>query len=71
MTQRFEAVFHEEEPNERSAAWHVVEWTYVSPDGKSKHGRKVEAFSDSPEGEQMASDIAYVLNREHAFGEYA
>jgi hypothetical protein len=71
MTQRFEAVFHEEEPNERSAVWHVVEWTYVSADGKSKHGSKVKAFPDTIIGEEMARELAYVLNREHAFGEYA
>ena len=71
MSNRFEAVYHEEEPNERSAEWHVVEWTHVSADGKSKHGSKVKAFPDTCIGGEMANELAYVLNREHSFGEFA
>ncbi len=66
---RFEAQYYEGEINERSPEWTVIEWTTVSPNGKSKMGRKIDSFADSDFGQTMAEEMAFVLNREYSFGE--
>ena len=63
---RFEAVYHDEEPNERLAFWSVVEWTYVSPTNPDvKHGVCVEKFYYDG-GEFDAVALAKHLNEQYA-----
>ena len=69
MQQRFEATFDcgDEDLWPR---WVVVEWVHVAPSG-ARCGRTVEAFVGNSIGQRQAEELAFVLNREHAFGEYA
>lgn len=69
MQQRFEATFNDGD-EDLWPRWVVVEWTYVAPNG-ARTGRTVESFSGTNYGREQAEELAYVLNREHAFGEYA
>ena len=52
----YEAIFHEEEPNERSAEWVVVRW-------EGQNGLKVAGYL-GPWGEQKAKEHAARLNAE-------
>lgn len=52
----YEAIFHEEEPNERAAEWVVVRW-------EGWVGRKVARYF-GPYGEENAKELAAKLNRE-------
>ena len=36
----FEAIYQDEEPGERYGGWEVIEWTFVTLDGKAKSGKK-------------------------------
>lgn len=68
MSARFEAVFHDGEPDERLPEWHVVEWTYVNPETGGKIGNKVARFWED-EGDKamaLASDLQQAYNMEFA-----
>jgi hypothetical protein len=69
MQQRFEAVFYDGEEDRRSQ-WCVVEWVMTRLDG-SRSGINIKKFPGNLSGQQQAEELAAVLNREHAFGEYA
>ena len=66
---RFEAVFDCGD-DDREPRWSVVEWDYISPSG-ARSGSKVQDFPSCDFGRTQAEELAFVLNREHAFGEYA
>lgn len=66
---RFEAFFDDGD-DDRMPRWCVVEWEHISASG-ARSGRTVEKFSGNQHGREMAEELAFVLNREHAFGEYA
>ena len=57
MTLDYEAVFHDEEPGERMAEWHVVKWT--SAQNNCKLGRKVAVFHqhDAEEAKELAARL--------------
>ena len=59
MKHNYEAVYHEEEPNERSAEWVVVHWD-VDNNG-AKLGHSVAKFG--PFGEKEALSLAEALNK--------
>lgn len=69
MQQRYEATFDDGD-EDRWPRWVVVEWELVQPNG-ARSGRTVESFPGNSYGRTQAEELAYVLNREHAFGEYA
>ena len=57
---KYEAVYFEEEPGERVAEWHVVEW--VSLDSEPKIGRSIAKYYNSSFAEQKAKEQAEILN---------
>ena len=62
---RFEAVFHEEEPNERVAEWVVIEWTESNPETGWRGGRRVARYGSSYEDELAAISTAERMNKEY------
>ena len=66
---RFEAVYFEGEPDERSPEWNVIEWERIDyyEDGsvKAKHGKKVWTSYDMISGEIDAIAKAYELNAKY------
>lgn len=68
MSARFEAVFYDEEPNERLAEWHVVEWTFVNPETGAKIGNKIARFweDEGDVAKNLASDLQQAYNMEFA-----
>lgn len=68
MSARFEAVFHEGEPDERLPEWHVVEWTYVNPETGGKIGNKVARFweDQGSEAKELAAALQEAYNIEFA-----
>lgn len=69
MQQRFEATFDDGD-EDRWPRWCVVEWVHVAANG-ARVGNTVESFAGTNYGREQAEELAYVLNREHSFGEYA
>lgn len=62
MSNRFEAVLYDGEPDERLPEWQVVEWTYIGEYG-SKSGKVVWKTYDMEFGERDAKDIAYHMQQ--------
>lgn len=62
---RFEAVYHEEEPNERCAEWCVVEWTETNPETGWRGGRTVAKFGGGWASEEAAVELARTLQEEY------
>lgn len=57
----YEAVYQDDEPGERLGGWEVIEWTFVTLDGKAKQGRKHSAHYWDEAGCKKA---AWRLNKE-------
>ena len=59
----YEAIFRDEEPDERVAEWHVVKWDSINPDTGAKSGRRVKRFPGTELGGADAIEAAEKLNK--------